>query len=145
MTSANNYSQQPTFAMLPPVSQVLSPCSSNPSSDSSESTSAKDSLDAAVSSANRGLISTRNAISGATKQATSFVGGWLPTMTPFTRKYTLPDKTTASQVLMFRQLLHTSCKPGLRLSRKFEGTVAQRTVMHMPVGFRFILFDGAFS
>eukprot|EP00804_Cyclotella_cryptica_P018365 CCRYP_015493-RD/>CCRYP_015493-RD protein AED:0.08 eAED:0.08 QI:79/1/1/1/1/1/6/33/663 len=49
-----------------------------------------------------------------------------------TGKNTLPDKTTASQVLMFRQLLHTSCRPGLRLSRGYEGTPAQRAVLHMP-------------
>lgn len=48
-------------------------------------------------------------------------------------KNTLPDKTTASQVLMFRQLLHTNCRPGLRLSRKYEGTAAQKAVLHMPV------------
>ncbi|KAL7516734.1 hypothetical protein ACHAWX_001719 [Stephanocyclus meneghinianus] len=49
-----------------------------------------------------------------------------------TGKNTLPDKTTASQVLMFRQLLHTNCRPGLRLSRGYEGTLAQRAVLHMP-------------
>ena len=49
-----------------------------------------------------------------------------------TGKNTLPDKTTASQVLMFRQLLHTKCRPGLRLSRKYEGTAAQKAVLHMP-------------
>mmetsp|Transcript_26173 Transcript_26173/g.61492 ORF Transcript_26173/g.61492 Transcript_26173/m.61492 type:complete len:519 (+) Transcript_26173:936-2492(+) len=48
------------------------------------------------------------------------------------RKYTLPDKTVASQVLMYRQLLHTKCKPGLKLSRNYEGTPAQKAVMHMP-------------
>ena len=52
-----------------------------------------------------------------------------------TGKNTIPDKTTASQVLMFRQLLHTKCRPGLRLSRGYEGTVAQRAVLHMPVSF----------
>jgi hypothetical protein len=50
----------------------------------------------------------------------------------FTAKCTLPDKTVASQVLMYRQLLHTACKPGLRLSRPFENTKAQRSVMFMP-------------
>jgi len=49
-----------------------------------------------------------------------------------TGRNTLPDKTTASQVLMFRQLLHTSCRPGLRLSRGYEGTEAQRAVLFMP-------------
>jgi len=33
---------------------------------------------------------------------------------------------------MFRQLLHTKCRPGLRLSRNYEGTAAQKAVMHMP-------------
>lgn len=49
-----------------------------------------------------------------------------------TGRNTLPDRTTASQVLMFRQLLHTSCRPGLRLSRGYQGTAAQRAVLHMP-------------
>ena len=53
--------------------------------------------------------------------------------TNLTRQYTMPDRTVASQVLMYRQLLHTECKPGLRLSRAFQGTPAQRAVMHMPV------------
>ena len=51
---------------------------------------------------------------------------------PLTRKYTVPDKAVASQVLMYRQILHTECKPGLRLSRGYEGTDAQRKVKHMP-------------
>ena len=46
---------------------------------------------------------------------------------------TLPDKTMASQVLMFRQLLHTVCRRGLRLSRGYEATVAQMTVLLLPV------------
>lgn len=33
---------------------------------------------------------------------------------------------------MFRQLLHTKCRPGLRLSRNYEGTAAQKAVLHMP-------------
>ena len=48
------------------------------------------------------------------------------------RKYTLPDKNVASQVLMYRQLLHTSCRPGLKLSRPYQGTAAQKAVKHMP-------------
>ncbi len=48
------------------------------------------------------------------------------------RRYALPDKAVASQVLMYRQLLHTECKPGLRLSRGYEGTDAQNKVKHMP-------------
>ena len=47
-------------------------------------------------------------------------------------KFNLPDRAVASQVLMYRQLLHTECKPGLRLSRDYQGTDAQKKVMHMP-------------
>jgi hypothetical protein len=63
------------------------------------------------------------------------LGNLLPTaslQSITTRKYTLPDKTVASQVLMYRQLLHTKCRPGLKLSRPFQGTPAQKAVMHMP-------------
>ncbi|CAB9508473.1 expressed unknown protein [Seminavis robusta] len=49
-----------------------------------------------------------------------------------TRRYTLPDKSVASQVLMYRQLLHTKCRPGLKLSRDYQGTPAQKAVLHMP-------------
>jgi hypothetical protein len=48
------------------------------------------------------------------------------------KKYALPDKTVASQILMYRQMLHTSCRPGLVLSRKYEATPAQVSVQHMP-------------
>jgi ELMO/CED-12 family len=48
------------------------------------------------------------------------------------KKYALPDKTVASQILMYRQLLHTTCRPGLVLSRKYEATPAQVSVQHMP-------------
>jgi hypothetical protein len=33
---------------------------------------------------------------------------------------------------MYRQLLHTACRPGLKLSRDYQGTPAQRAVLHMP-------------
>lgn len=49
-----------------------------------------------------------------------------------TRRYNLPDKSVASQVLMYRQLLHTNCRPGLKLSRDYQGTPAQVAVKHMP-------------
>lgn len=49
-----------------------------------------------------------------------------------TRKYALPDKSVASQVLMYRQLLHTKCRPGLKLARPYQATVAQKAVKHMP-------------
>lgn len=48
------------------------------------------------------------------------------------KKYTLPDKTVASQVLMYRQLLHTACRPTLKLSRSYTGTPAQLLVKNMP-------------
>lgn len=48
------------------------------------------------------------------------------------KRYCLPDKTVASQVLMYRQLLHTSCRPNLRLSRDYTGTAAQMAVRYQP-------------
>lgn len=48
------------------------------------------------------------------------------------RKYNVPDKNVASQILMYRQLLHTKCKIGLKLSRDYQGTPAQKAVLHMP-------------
>ena len=56
-----------------------------------------------------------------------------------TRRYNLPDKSVASQVLMYRQLLHTKCRPGLKLSRDYQGTPAQVAVKHMPVSIQFSL------
>ena len=72
---------------------------------------------------------------GLADDASKAIGNLLPTATLqhiTTRKYTLPDKTVASQVLMYRQLLHTSCRPGLKLSRPYQGTPAQKAVLHMP-------------
>ena len=72
---------------------------------------------------------------GLADDASKAIGSLLPTASLqnlTTRKYTLPDKTVASQVLMYRQLLHTACRPGLKLSRPYEGTVAQQAVKHMP-------------
>lgn len=64
------------------------------------------------------------------------LGSFLPTSAAIAamtqQKYTLPDKTVASQVLMYRQLLHTKCRPGLRLSRAYQATPAQKAVLHMP-------------
>jgi hypothetical protein len=65
------------------------------------------------------------------------VGQWAvsagQTMRTWTAKrYGLPDKTVASQILMYRQLLHTSCRPGLKLSRPYQATPAQKAVQHMP-------------
>lgn len=62
------------------------------------------------------------------------IGNLIPTgASPFLQsKYTLPDKTVASQVLMYRQLLHCKCRSGLRLSRPYQATAAQKAVLHMP-------------
>jgi len=48
------------------------------------------------------------------------------------RKYNLPDKHVASQILMYRQLLHTACRANLTLSREYQGTPAQQAVLDMP-------------
>ena len=72
---------------------------------------------------------------GLADDASKAIGNLLPAaslQSLTTRKYTLPDKTVASQVLMYRQLLHTSCRPGLKLSRPYQATPAQKAVMHMP-------------
>jgi hypothetical protein len=70
-------------------------------------------------------------------RARSLVGSWAAASARAVhhltvRKYTLPDKDVASQVLMYRQLLHCKCRPGLKLSRDYQGTTAQRAVKHMP-------------
>ena len=82
-----------------------------------------------------GLRQTAAMARGFADDAGRAIGNLLPTATLqqlTTRKYTLPDKTVASQVLMYRQLLHTKCRPGLKLSRDYQGTAAQMAVMHMP-------------
>ncbi len=84
---------------------------------------------------NLGLRQTAAMARGFADDAGRAIGNLLPTASLqqiTTRKYTLPDKTVASQVLMYRQLLHTKCRPGLKLSRDFQATVAQKAVMHMP-------------
>jgi hypothetical protein len=82
-----------------------------------------------------------NKVQQAAKAVTSFTqstsrafsSSFLPAFQKLTTpKYTMPDKTVASQVLMYRQLLHTKARPGLKLSRDFQNTPAQRAVMHMP-------------
>lgn len=72
---------------------------------------------------------------GFADDASKAIGNLLPTASLqqlTARKYTLPDKTVASQVLMYRQLLHTKCRPGLKLSREYQATPAQKAVIHMP-------------
>jgi hypothetical protein len=77
----------------------------------------------------------KQTLSNLTQNTSRALSGFLPTSAIqqlMTRKYTLPDKTVASQVLMYRQLLHTAAKPGLKLSRAYQGTAAQEAVKHMP-------------
>lgn len=71
------------------------------------------------------------AFANAGRAFSNFASSSLQNLT--TRRYQLPDKSVASQVLMYRQLLHTKCRPGLKLSRDYQGTPAQRAVKHMPV------------
>lgn len=69
----------------------------------------------------------------ASQWAGSFLQNTKQTVQSWTvRKYNLPDKHVASQVLMYRQLLHTACRPNLTLSREYQGTPAQKAVLHMP-------------
>jgi len=89
----------------------------------------------APQSAQRHLKNTARFARGFADDASRAIGKLLPTASLqniTARKYTLPDKTVASQVLMYRQLLHTKCRPGLKLSRPFQATPAQMVVMHMP-------------
>mmetsp|Transcript_17212 Transcript_17212/g.38082 ORF Transcript_17212/g.38082 Transcript_17212/m.38082 type:complete len:746 (-) Transcript_17212:3144-5381(-) len=88
------------------------------------------SLSALTTSLGDGISTTTEAIGSTVTQTVAGVG--TSVSRGLSRQYTMPDRTVASQVLMYRQLLHTECKPGLRLSRAFQGTPAQRAVMHMP-------------
>ena len=119
--------------------------SSNNNNDSSESTSQpQPSVDTNTNTTTGGVgginpqeqfKKTAQFARGFADDAGRAIGNLLPTATLqniTTRRYTLPDKTVASQVLMYRQLLHTKCRPGLKLSRPYQATPAQKAVMHMP-------------
>ena len=139
--SSSQETSTPTFAMLPPITKE-SAGNKGGKTKEDKASQANPPINLPrlkISNMNMNMNMNLNMnISDVTSKASNAIGNLfqapnisLPSFA--TRKYTLPDRTTASQVLMFRQLLHTSCKPGLRLSRKFQGTPAQRTVMHMPV------------
>jgi len=124
---------EPTFATIPPSSPPTQPQQSLTTTFDELSKSSESIMSNAANILETGVSSTKVTVT----RATNALGSFLPSAASSfsnltTRKYTLPDKTTASQVLMYRQLLHTECRPGLRLSRKFEGTAAQLAVMHMP-------------
>jgi hypothetical protein len=88
-----------------------------------------------ASDSEEGIQKAKNVMSSFTSNTSRAIGSLIPTnalQSLTTRKYTLPDKTVASQVLMYRQLLHTNAKPGLKLSRPYQGTEAQQAVKHMP-------------
>jgi hypothetical protein len=119
--------------------------SNNNNNDSSESTPQPSSGDTNTTTPGTGLgvgmnpqeqlKKTAQFARGFADDAGRAIGSLLPTATLqniTTRKYTLPDKTVASQVLMYRQLLHTKCRPGLKLSRPYQETPAQKAVLHMP-------------
>ena len=101
----------PTFAVLPPIS------------------------DSAHDKAKHVLFKVTENTQKAMEQTSKTISSWIPSgLKAMTQaKYTLPDKTVASQVLMYRQLLHTKCRPALRLSRPYQGTPAQKCVVQMPV------------
>ena len=120
--------------------------SANNKKQSAQSNSAPSSGNSTAGNSNGGfsLGSSFAALGSATASLTTSIGDGLSSTTSalsqsittnLTRQYTMPDRTVASQVLMYRQLLHTECKPGLRLSRAFQGIPAQRAVMHMPVSY----------
>lgn len=122
---------EPTFATIPPSSPPSQQASVTATLDEF-SKSSETIMNNAANMFETSVSSTRVSVT----RATSVIGSLLPLASSIssmtTRKYTLPDKTVASQVLMYRQLLQTECRPGLRLSRKFQRTPAQLAVMHMP-------------
>ena len=105
------------------------------SNDNADANNTNSNTSAQQKTAQQHLQKTARLARGFADDAGRAIGNLLPTASLqqlTARKYTLPDKTVASQVLMYRQLLHTKCRPGLKLSRNYEGTPAQIAVMHMP-------------
>lgn len=105
------------------------------SSASADATSSGNNSSSPREAAAQPLKKTAQMARGFADDAGRAIGSLLPTaslQSITTRKYTLPDKTVASQVLMYRQLLHTKARPGLKLSRDYQGTPAQMAVLHMP-------------
>ena len=126
-SSGNNTA--PTFAIIPPddtQTQTQTQTQTNTHADK-----AKQVLSKVTENTQKAMENTQKAMEQTTKTLTSWIPSGLKAMTQ--AKYTLPDKTVASQVLMYRQLLHTKCRPGLRLSRPYQATPAQKCVLHMPV------------
>lgn len=107
-----NTTDTPTFAIIPPPDSATTP------------------QEKAKKVLSKVTENTQKAMEQTSKTLSSWIPSGLKAMTQ--AKYTLPDKTVASQVLMYRQLLHTKCRPGLRLSRPYQGTPAQKCVLHMP-------------
>jgi len=107
----------------------------NNTNSNSNNSNSNSNISAQQKTAQQHLQKTARLARGFADDAGRAIGNLLPTASLqqlTARKYTLPDKTVASQVLMYRQLLHTKCRPGLKLSRNYEGTPAQNAVMHMP-------------
>ena len=98
-------------------------------SSSSSSTAPRSGNSATTGSGNGGKALAAGMAAAANKWALS-AGQTVQQWT--VRRYALPDKHVASQVLMYRQLLHTKCRPGLVLSRPYQGTTAQTAVLDMP-------------
>jgi len=116
----------PTIVSLPPVASTVdsAPVSNGFLPLSTPKTS---SLLNSVTHAASAVTSATNTLASATGDFSVF-----NSLSLVGKNHGIPDRSVASQVLMFRQLLHTACKPGLRLSRAYQGTAAQRAVMHMP-------------
>ena len=121
-SSSNKKSSLPSLPSLPSVSVPSLPSVSVPSLPSVSVPSIP-----SVSVPTVNLQSIEQAANNTATQTMNSLSSILPS-----RRYTVPDRAVASQVLMYRQILHTECKPGLRLSRGYEGTEAQQKVKHMP-------------
>uniref|UniRef100_A0A7S1B573 ELMO domain-containing protein n=1 Tax=Corethron hystrix TaxID=216773 RepID=A0A7S1B573_9STRA len=128
----NDFSRPTVVDIPPPKSAVTSslPLSSNSASYHSRNSSASGNASFLLNT----VTNAASAVSSATAHLTSATPDFnvFGALSLSTKNHAIPDRSVASQVLMFRQLLHTACKPGLRLSRAFQGTAAQRAVMHMP-------------
>jgi hypothetical protein len=131
-SSESSGNTAPTFAIIPPDDTAAQQPQTQTNTHSDK---AKQVLSKVTENTQKAMENTQKAMEQTTKALTSWIPSGLKAMTQ--AKYTLPDKTVASQVLMYRQLLHTKCRPGLRLSRPYQATPAQKCVLHMPVRFCF--------
>jgi hypothetical protein len=129
------YRRTMTTAALANTSEAAAATQQESSNPSNTNTNTNTNTTSPHNAAQQQFKKTAQLARGLADDASRAIGNLLPTASLqqiTTRKYTLPDKTVASQVLMYRQLLHTSCRTGLKLSRPYQATPAQKAVMHMP-------------